>query len=223
MGQKVHPVGFRLAVRKNWESRWFSRKDYADNLIEDLKIRDYIKKNFSFAAIPKVVIERAGDRIRIIIHSARPGIVIGRKGVEIDRLKDSIIDMTDNKGISIDIQEVDKPERRAQLIAENVALQLARRVSFRRALKRAVQQAVDAGVEGIKIRAAGRLGGSEMKRVANYKWGKIPLHTIRAFIDYGFAEARTTYGLIGVKVWVCNKGDEEEGEKRGAAAEKDKT
>lgn len=221
MGQKVHPIGFRLPVRKNWESMWFSKKGYADFLIEDLKIRDYIKKNFSFAAIPRIVIERAGSNIKITVHTARPGVVIGRKGVEIDRLKDRITDLTDNKNISIDIKEVPKPEARAQLVAENVALQLVRRINFRRAMKRALQQAVAAGVDGIKIKCSGRLGGREMRRSESYKLGRIPLHTIRAPIDYGFAEARTTYGLIGVKVWVCEK-EEEEGEKSGAPAKKNK-
>ena len=145
MGQKVHPVGFRLAVNRDWQSRWFSRKDYADYLIEDLKIRDFIKKNFSFAAIPRIDIERAGNRVRLTVHTARPGIVIGRKGVEIDRLKDRICDLTDNKNIFIDIAEVNNPEGCAQLIAENVALQLVRRISFRRAMKRAVQHATVAG------------------------------------------------------------------------------
>ena len=221
MGQKVHPIGFRLAVNKDWRSKWFAKKGYADFLIEDLKIRDFIKENFSFAAIPRIDIERAGNRVRLTVHTARPGIVIGRKGVEIDRLRDRISDLTDNKNIFIDIAEVNNPEARAQLIAENVALQLKRRISFRRAMKRAVQHAVNAGVDGIKIRCAGRLGGSEMKRRENYKWGKIPLHTLRAPIDYGFAEAHTTHGLIGVKVWVCRK-DEEGGEKSGAPAEKNK-
>lgn len=221
MGQKVHPVGFRLAVNRDWQSRWFSRKDYADQLIEDLKIREFIKKNFSFAAIPRIDIERAGNRVRLTVHTARPGIVIGRKGVEIDRLKDKLCDLTDNKNIFIDIAEVNNAEACAQLIAENVALQLRRRISFRRAMKRAVQHATNAGVSGIKINCAGRLGGSEMKRRASYKWGKIPLHTLRAPIEYGFAESRTTYGLIGVKVWVCCK-EEERKERSGAPAKKDK-
>ncbi len=222
MGQKVNPIGFRLTVRKDWQSRWFSnKKRYADFLIEDLKLRDYIKKNFSFAAIPKIVIERAGNNVRITIYTARPGIVIGRKGVEIDRLKDRLAEITDNKDIAIDIKEVNNPEGNAQLIAENVALQLERRISFRRAMKRAVQRAVEAGVSGIKMKCSGRLGGAEMKRRESYKWGKVPLHTLRADIEYGFAEAHTTSGLIGVKVWVCKK-DEEGGEKSGAPAEKDK-
>ena len=221
MGQKVHPVGFRLAVNKDWQSRWFAKKGYADFLIEDLKIRDFIKENFSFAAIPRIDIDRAGNRVRLTVHTARPGIIIGRKGVEIDRLKERISELTDNKNIFIDIAEVNNPEARAQLIAENVALQLKRRIAFRRAMKRAVQNAVNAGVDGIKIRCAGRLGGSEMKRRESYKWGKIPLHTLRAPIDYGFTEAKTSYGIIGVKVWVCRK-EEEGGEKSGAPAEKDK-
>lgn len=221
MGQKVHPVGFRLAVNKDWQSRWFAKKGYADFLIEDLKIRDFIKENFSFAAIPRIDIDRAGNRVRLTVHTARPGIIIGRKGVEIDRLKERISELTDNKNIFIDIAEVNNPEARAQLIAENVALQLKRRIAFRRAMKRAVQNAVNAGVDGIKIRCAGRLGGSEMKRRESYKWGKIPLHTLRAPIDYGFTEAKTSYGVIGVKVWVCRK-EEEGGEKSGAPAEKDK-
>lgn len=202
MGQKVNPIGFRLVVNKDWRSRWYgSKKDFGGMLAEDLLIRKLIKEKLYFAGIPRIEIERYGNRVRVNILSARPGIVIGRKGSEIDRLRDELQDLTE-KDIVLDVTEVKKPELEAQLVAENIALQLRKRVSFRRAMKRAVAFSMNAGAEGIKILCSGRLGGAEIARSASYREGKIPLHTMRADIDYGFAESRTTYGQIGVKVWI---------------------
>jgi len=206
MGQKVNPVGFRVSVTKDWLSKWYAeKKDYAPLLLEDIKIRDIVKKKLQSAAVPKITIERYANRARITIHTARPGIVIGRKGAEIDKLKEELARLTD-KEIYVDIVEVKTPETDAQLVAENIALQLERRISFRRAMKKAVQTAMDFGAQGIKVNCGGRLGGAELARREKYRTGKIPLHTLRADIDYGFAEANTVYGKIGVKVWVC-KGD----------------
>lgn len=203
MGQKINPIGLRLAVNKDWRSRWIAdKKNFASLLLEDLKIRDYVKKRLESAAVAKIVIERDASRARIILHSARPGVVIGRKGAEIDKLKEDLSRMT-NKEIYVDIVEIKQPETDAQLVAENVALQLERRISFRRAMKKAVQTAMDLGVQGIKIRCSGRLGGAELARREWYKEGSVPLHTLRAEIDYGFAEAHTIYGKIGVKCWIC--------------------
>ena len=203
MGQKVHPYAMRLGFIKTWKSRWFSKtKNFADLLHEDIKIRDYVTKQYSTAAISSVDIERASGRVRVIIYSARPGIIIGRKGADIDRLRDSLANLT-SKEIFIDIKEIKQPQTDAQLIAQNLAFQIEKRVAFRRAMKRAVQMAMEQGVEGIKIRCSGRLGGLELARSEAYKEGKIPLQTFRADIDYGFTEAHTTYGLIGIKVWVC--------------------
>jgi small subunit ribosomal protein S3 len=202
MGQKTNPVGFRIAVTKDWLSKWYAdKKDYAPLLLEDIKVRDFVKKKLETAAVPKITIERYANRARITIHTARPGIVIGRKGAEIDKLKEELSKMT-GKEIYVDIVEIKQPETDAQLVAENVALQLERRISFRRAMKKAVQTAMDFGAQGIKINCGGRLGGAELARREKYRQGKIPLHTLRADIDYGFAEARTVYGKIGVKVWI---------------------
>lgn len=202
MGQKVHPFGFRVGFIKNWDSRWFAKKNtFGKILEEDVKIRDYVNKNLEAAGVSRVEIERAADKAKVIISTSRPGIVIGRKGADIDRLRDEIQAIT-GKEIYIDIKEIKEPNKDAKLIAKNIALQLEKRVSFRRAMKRAVSQAMSSGVEGIKISCAGRLGGAEMKRTENYKEGKIPLHTLRADIDYGLVEAITTYGKIGVKVWL---------------------
>lgn len=202
MGQKVHPYGFRLGYIKTWKSRWFAKsKHFAELLHEDIKVRAYIKKQYSTAAISSIDIERASGRVRVIIYTARPGIIIGRKGQDIDRLREDLASMT-NKDVYIDIKEIKDPQKDAQLIAENVAFQIEKRVAFRRAMKKAVQMAMEHGVEGIKIRCSGRLGGLELARSELYKEGKIPLQTLRADIDYGFTEARTTYGLIGIKVWV---------------------
>ena len=203
MGQKVNPIGFRVSVTKDWLSKWYAdKKDYAPLLLEDIKIRDIVKKKLAAAAVPKITIERYANRARITIFTARPGIVIGRKGSEIDKLKEELGKMT-GKEIYVDIVEVKQPETDAQLVAENISLQLERRISFRRAMKKSVQTAMDFGAQGIKVACGGRLGGSEIARHEKYRVGKIPLHTLRADIDYGFAEAQTVYGKIGVKVWVC--------------------
>lgn len=201
MGQKVHPIGFRLGYTKDWRSRWFATKDYAELLHEDIKLRDMITKRLHHAGISRVDIERAANKLKIDIHTARPGIVIGRKGSEVDRLKRRIEAMT-GREVFINIQEVHRPEVDAQLVSENVAMQLERRIAFRRAMRKAVENAQRFGAEGIKIRCAGRLGGLEISRKEWYLHGKLPLHTLRADIDYGFAEAKTTYGRIGVKVWI---------------------
>jgi len=222
MGQKVNPISFRLPLTKDWKSRWFATgAEYGRLLQEDLVIRDYIRERMQGAGIPRVVIERASSRIRIILYTSRPGIVIGRKGIEIDRLREELAERT-GKEVFIDVDEIKVPETQAQLVAENVALQLEHRVSFRRAMKKAVTAAMDRGAQGIKIGCAGRLGGGEMSRSESYKQGKIPLHTLRADIDYGFTEARTTYGAIGVKVWVF-KGErlmEKKGPKDAVDAQK---
>ena len=201
MGQKVHPIGFRLGIIRTWESKWYAEKDYAALLHEDLKLRDYLKKRLHHAGISKVEIERAASKAKVNIFAARPGIIIGKKGSEVEALKKDLAKLTD-KEIFINIQEVRKPEIDAQLVAENVALQLERRVAFRRAMKKAVSQSLKFGAEGVKIECSGRLGGAEMSRREWYREGRVPLHTLRADIDYGFAEAKTTYGIIGVKVLV---------------------
>ena len=206
MGQKVNPIGFRLALNRDWRSRWFaSKKDLPDFLHSDLKIRDYVKKKLQLAAVSKIVIERAWNSIRVTIHTARPGIVIGRKGTEIEKMTEEIGKMAGGKSVKIDIQEIKTPELDAQLVAENVALQIERRISFRRAMKKVVQTTMEFGAQGIKIRCAGRLGGAEISRAERYHEGKVPLHTMRTPIDYGFAEANTVYGKIGVKCWICKK------------------
>ncbi|NLJ72224.1 MAG: 30S ribosomal protein S3 [Syntrophomonadaceae bacterium] len=205
MGQKVHPKGFRIGVIKDWDSNWYADRDYADLLHEDYKIRQLIKDRFYIAGIAKIEIQRTGNRVRITIHTAKPGIVIGRGGNEVEALKNDLIKMT-GKNININIQEIKKPEIDAQIVAENVAQQLEKRVSFRRAMKQTVSRTLRAGGEGIKIAISGRLGGAEIARTEWYAEGKVPLHTLRADIDYGFAEANTTYGKLGVKVWI-NKGE----------------
>jgi small subunit ribosomal protein S3 len=203
MGQKTNPVGLRVGVNKDWRSKWYSdKKDFGKLLAEDRRIRETLKKKLESASVPKILIERAATRCRITILTARPGVVIGRKGAEIDKLKEELSKMT-GKEIYVDIMEIKQPETDAQLVAENVALQLERRVSFRRAMKKALQTAMDFGAEGIKIRCAGRLGGAELARVETYHEGRVPLHTLRANIDYGFAEAFTVYGKLGIKCWVC--------------------
>ncbi len=206
MGQKVNPIGFRLSVNRDWRSRWYaSPQEFPAFLHNDLKIRDYVKKKLQFAAVAKIVIERAWNSIRVTIHTARPGIVIGRKGAEIEKMTEEISKMADGKQVKIDIQEIKTPEIDAQLVAENVALQIERRIAYRRAMKKAVQTAMDFGAEGIKLRCSGRLNGAEISRSEWYREGKIPLHTLRTPIDYGFAEANTVYGKIGVKCWICRK------------------
>ena len=202
MGQKVHPYSFRLGYIRDWSSRWFARKkDFGRLLVEDAKIRVHIKKNLMQAAVSKIEIERASNRVRIIIHRGRPGVIIGRKGAEIDRLRDDLREIVD-KELQIDIKEVKEPAISAQLVAENIAFQMEKRVGFRRSMKKAVQQAMTTGAQGIKIRCAGRLDGAEIARAEKYMEGKVPLQTIKADIDYGFSEAHTVYGLIGVKVWI---------------------
>jgi small subunit ribosomal protein S3 len=201
LGQKVHPYGFRLGYTKEWRSRWFADKDYADLLHEDIALRDMITERLHHAGISRVDIERAANKLKIDVHTARPGIVIGRKGAEVDRLKQSVEELT-GRDVFINIQEVHRPELDAQLVSESVAMQLERRVAFRRAMRKAVENAQRFGAEGIRVRCGGRLGGLEISRAEWYLHGKLPLHTLRADIDYGFAEARTTYGRIGVKVWI---------------------
>jgi small subunit ribosomal protein S3 len=208
MGQKVNPIGFRLSVRRDWQSRWFSnKKDFGGYLKEDYKIRSFLQEKFRYAAVPRIFIERAGNRIRIKVYTARPGIVIGRKGAELEKIKESLGKLID-KDILLDIQEVKKPDLVAQLVAESVALQLERRISFRRAMKKAVQSTMSVGAKGIRLQVSGRLGGADIARTESARSGSVPLHTLRANIDYGFTEARTVYGKIGVKCWVCL--DEEE-------------
>ena len=203
MGQKVHPYGFRVGIIKNWKTRWFAKKsDFHTTLILDLKLKQHIKKKLSSGAISNIETERTGDRIRLIIYTARPGVIIGRRGVEIEALREEIQGMVGEKQVLIDVKEIKRPTMEAQLVAENIAIQLEKRMPFRRALKRALQMAKDAGCEGMKIKIAGRLGGAEIARKETQKYGKIPLQTLRADVDYGFTEAHTTYGLIGVKVWV---------------------
>lgn len=203
MGQKTHPVGNRLGIIKTWDSRWFSKRDYADQLIEDLTVRREIKKRLFHAGVSRIEIERAGQKVRMIIHTARPGIIIGKRGAEVEKLRKDVEAMT-GRETSIDIKEIRKPELDAQLVAENIALQLEKRVSFRRAMKKAVASAQRFGALGIKVACSGRLAGAEIARSEWYREGRVPLHTFRADIDYGFAEARTTYGKIGVKVWIYN-------------------
>lgn len=201
MGQKVNPIGLRLGINKGWSSKWFAEKKYGDLVHQDIKLRKFLKKKFYHAGISKIEIERAADKAKVNIHAARPGIIIGKKGSEIEKLKKDLDGMTGGETI-INIMEVRKPEIDAQLVAENVALQLERRIAFRRAMKKSVTSALKFGAKGIRITCSGRLGGAEMSRTEWYREGKVPLHTLRADIDYGFAEARTTYGAIGVKVLI---------------------
>ncbi len=201
MGQKVNPIGLRLGIVKTWDSRWFAGKKYSDYILEDFNIRNYLKKKLGHAGVSKIEIERSSKRVRLRIFSSRPGIIIGKKGAEIVQLKQDIEKMISHDVI-IDIQEIRKPELDAQLVAENVALQIVRRVAFRRAMKRGIASALRFGAEGAKIICSGRLGGAEMARTELYREGRVPLHTLRADIDYGFSEANTTYGIVGVKVFI---------------------
>ncbi|MEO1173904.1 MAG: 30S ribosomal protein S3 [Myxococcota bacterium] len=201
MGQKTHPVGFRLGVIRGWESKWYEEKNFADWLHEDIKLRNYVKEKLHSAGVSRVEIERAANKVKLTIHTPRPGIVIGKKGVGIEGLKKELQAMSEAE-VFVNITEVRKAEIDAQLVAENVAMQLSRRVAFRRAMKKAVQTSLKFGAKGIRIATAGRLGGAEMSRREWYREGRVPLHTLRADIDYGFAEAKTTYGVIGVKVWI---------------------
>ena len=206
MGQKVHPYGFRLGYNKTWISNWYARKGYSEQLIEDMSLRKHIFKTLSHAGISKVEIERSANRVRINIHTARPGIIIGKKGLEVDRLKEELQKVMFGKQVNLNIKEVRRAELDANLIAQNIALQLEKRVSFRRAMKKSVISTLRFGAKGIKIRVSGRLGGAEIARSEWYREGRVPLHTLRADIDYGTAVSNTTFGIIGVKVWIY-KGD----------------
>src|SRR5947208_11233880 len=206
MGQKVNPYGFRLGITTDWKSRWFKDSGYQDWVVEDWKIRDYLMSQLERAAVSRIEVERTRDRVRVDVHTSRPGIVIGRRGAEADRLRAKLAEITKNPKVQLNIQEIKQPELDAALIAQGIADQLAGRVSFRRAMKRAVQTVQKAGAPGSRVQCAGRLGGSEMSRKESYREGRVPLHTLRADIDYGFREAKTTFGRIGVKVWIY-KGD----------------
>jgi small subunit ribosomal protein S3 len=205
MGQKVNPVGLRVGINRTWDSRWFAGRDYGKKLVEDLKLREYIQERLKLAGISRVIIERAAKNTRVTVHTARPGVIIGKKGADIEKLR-SDLSKHASGDVSLNIVEVRKPEIDAQLAAEGVAQQLERRVSFRRAMKRAVQSAMRLGAQGIRINVSGRLGGADIARMEWYREGRVPLHTLRADLDYGTAEALTTYGIIGVKVWIY-KGD----------------
>ena len=202
MGQKVHPYGFRLGVNKTWVSKWCVRRDFPSLLMEDIKLRGYVKRTLAHAGISKVEVERSADRVRVSIHTARPGIIIGKKGLEVDRLKEDLQKMISGKRVSLEIKEVRRAELDANLVAQNVALQLEKRISFRRAMKKTVLSSLRFGALGIKIRVSGRLGGAEIARSEWYREGRVPLHTLRADIDYGTARANTTFGVIGVKAWI---------------------
>ena len=201
MGQKTHPIGNRLGITRTWDSRWYLKRGYANQLLEDIEIRKEIKDKLFHAGVSKIEIERAGQKIRVIIHTARPGIIIGKKGSEVEKLRKDL-ELISGKQASVDIKEIRKPEIDAQLVSENIALQLEKRVAFRRAMKKAVASAMRFGALGIKITCSGRLAGAEIARTEWYREGRVPLHTFRADINYGFAQAKTTYGIIGVKVWV---------------------
>lgn len=205
MGQKTHPIGVRLGIIKTWDSKWFAKRNYKDMLFEDLTIQKFIKANLYHAGVPKVEIERTGKKVRAIIHTARPGIIIGKKGAEVEKLKKELEKITGQE-MSVDIKEIRKPELDAQLVAENIAMQLEKRIAFRRAMKKAVASSLRFGAQGIKVACSGRLAGAEIARAEWYREGRVPLHTFRSDIDYGVAEAKTTYGRIGVKVWIY-KGD----------------
>src|SRR5215472_14235718 len=204
MGQKVHPYGLRLGYTKTWKSRWFAKKDYSGLLLEDLRIKKKLREELKSAGVASIEVERPGNKLRITIYTARPGIIIGRKGAEIDRLRQQVQKQTGREVLPINIQEVRRPELNAQLVAESIAMQLEKRVAFRRAMRKAVDSALRFGCKGIKVRCGGRLNGAEIARTEWYLQGRLPLHTLRADIDYGLAEARTTYGIIGVKCWIYN-------------------
>lgn len=217
MGQKVHPIGFRLAVNKDWQSKWYAPEgEYADQLHADLAIRRYLDRRLQKGAVSKVVIERAWNSVRVTLHTSRPGLIIGKRGSEIEAMTNEIGKMCGNSSVKIDIYEIRQPELDASWVAAQVATQLERRVSFRRAMKRTLQTAMDFGAEGIRIRCAGRLGGADIARAESYNEGKVPLQTLRVPLDYGFCEAETTWGIIGVKVWINKKEDTgEEGGRKG--------
>jgi small subunit ribosomal protein S3 len=213
MGQKVNPIGFRVGITRGWESVWYANdKNFGAQLREDIKLRRYVKARLKHAGVSRIVIERPADKIKLTVHTSRPGVVIGKKGAEIDAVRRELVQQF-GREVQVFIVEVRRPEAEAQLVAENVAFQLERRVAFRRAMKRAVQSALRMGAKGVRINCAGRLGGAEIARTEWYREGRVPLHTLRADVDYGFAEANTTYGIIGIKVWVFNGiklGDTEE-------------
>lgn len=205
MGQKINPIGLRVGINRTWDSRWYAGRDYADKLIDDLKLREYVQEHLKTAGISKVIIERAAKTTKVTVHTARPGVIIGKKGADIEKLRQKLCQIARGE-VSLNIVEVRKPEIDAQLVAEGVAQQLERRVSFRRAMKRAVQNALRFGAQGIRINVSGRLGGADIARTEWYREGRVPLHTLRADVDYGTAEALTTFGIIGVKIWLY-KGD----------------
>ncbi|WP_073155237.1 30S ribosomal protein S3 [Seinonella peptonophila] len=219
MGQKVHPIGLRIGVIRDWDSKWYAGKEYADLLHEDIQIREYLEKRLKDAALSRVEIERAANRVNISIYTAKPGLVIGKGGQEVDSIRQALVKLT-GKQVHININEVKKPELDAKLVAENIAQQLERRIAFRRAMKQSIQRTLRAGAQGVRTQVSGRLGGADIARTEGYSEGTVPLHTLRADIDYGFAEAHTTYGRIGVKVWIYrgevlptkNKGESEGGE-----------
>lgn len=219
MGQKVHPFGLRLGYTKTWKSRWFAKKDYASLLHEDLKIKARLKEELKSAGVASIEVDRPGNKLKITIYTARPGIIIGRKGAEIDRLRQQVQKQTGREVLPINIQEVRRPELNAQLVAESIAMQLEKRVAFRRAMRKSVDSAQRFGCKGIKVRCGGRLNGAEIARTEWYLQGRLPLHTLRADIDYGLAEARTTYGVIGVKCWIYNGEILEQKRRRERAAE----
>ncbi len=203
MGQKVNPIGFRVGITRGWESVWYAEKDFGAQLRDDIRMRRYVKDRMKHAGISRIIIERPADKVKITVHTARPGVVIGKKGSEIEALRQDLKKKFD-QDVQVYIVEIRRPEAEAQLVAENIAFQLERRIAFRRAMKRAMQGALRMGAKGIKVQCSGRLGGADIARVEGYHEGRVPLHTIRADIDYGFTEAKTTYGIIGVKVWVFN-------------------
>ena len=206
MGQKVNPIGLRVGINRTWDSRWYAGKDYATKLVEDLKLREFVTKRLKAAGISKVIIERAAKNIKVTVYTARPGVIIGKKGSDIEKLRRELSTRAGGADVALNIVEIRKPDLDAQLVAEGIAQQLERRVSFRRAMKRATQGAMRLGAEGIRINVSGRLGGADIARMEWYREGQVPLHTLRADVDYGFAEALTTFGIIGVKVWIY-KGD----------------
>jgi small subunit ribosomal protein S3 len=203
MGQKVNPIGFRVGITRGWESIWYAEKNFGAQLRDDIRMRRYVKDRMKHAGISRIIIERPADKVKITVHTARPGVVIGKKGSEIEALRQDLKKKF-NQDVQIYIVEIRRPEAEAQLVAENIAFQLERRIAFRRAMKRAMQGALRMGAKGIKVQCSGRLGGADIARIEGYREGRVPLHTMRADIDYGFTEAKTTYGIIGVKVWVFN-------------------
>jgi len=213
MGQKVNPIGFRVGVTRGWESQWYAEKNFGALLLEDIRLREYVKKRLKHAYVSRIMIERPAGKVKITVHTARPGVVIGKKGADIEALRQDLHRMT-GQSVDVYIMEVRQAESEAQLVAENIAFQLERRVAFRRAMKRAMQGALRMGAKGVRVKCSGRLGGAEIARTEGYREGRVPLHTLRADVDYGFAEAHTTYGIIGVKVWVFK------GMKIGIAEEK---